>query len=462
MTDDSDGRRLSRRGFTAGAVGLGALALGGASVYQSLQPDGDDERRLLLRQGKLRWSVTPLSHGGDTIEEFYDYRTEDTSAHPATDLIAADERARTFVYDGPVGSSLAFLHGSPDTPHGGTARFSLSGLSRDSGEWAVRDDPVNVDDDFELWEGGNSVVEWQWGEGKTDGGAFWGGFDRDDYTIKLTPKTLSGVDAWQFLSGDAADPRRITLSMERPASLQPARGRQVKRANVEIMPGEDPNEFDPYTQERITVALKSPPENADGDWVDPEDVDPGNYSVNFGSRSYLAGGNGAQPQSYSRVDGALHLEYKTSAAQFGLDSARGFVVGKVGNGVWFRGSDTVQPGGFDNTESTDPDLVVSDRTVDPESGALADEYVELTNDGDAALDMSGYVLSDAEGWEFYFPDGFTLDAGDRVRVHTGDGEWTATDLYWDVDEPVWDDDGDTVRVRDADGNTVLDYSYPSP
>lgn len=472
MTDESDTapdgagdstRGLSRRGFTAGAVGLGALALGGAGAYQTLQSDGDDQQPYLLQQGYLRWTVTPLSHGDDTVEEFYDYQSEGTSASPATDLLADDEVARTFVYDGPVGSSLAFLHGSPDVPHGGTARFSFSGLSRSKGEWAVRDDPVNVDDDFEPWENGNSVVEWQWGAGKTDGGAFWGGFDREDFTISVTPKTLNGVDAWRFLAGDAADPRRIDLAEGRPAKLKPAKGRQVKRANVEIMPGEDPNEFDPYAQDRITVAIRSPPANADGDWVDPADVDPGNYSVNFGSRSYLAGQNAAQPQSYSREDGALHLEYKTRAAQFDLSSAYGFVVGKVSDSVWFRGKDTVQPGGFDNADAGEADLVVSDLNVDPPGNdrrKLEDEYVEFANDGDAALDMTGYVVSDAAGWEFTLPEEFTLDAGERFRLHTGDGEWTETDLYWDVDEPVWDNDGDTILVHDADGNTVLEYAYP--
>ncbi|MCD2202844.1 lamin tail domain-containing protein [Halobacterium sp. KA-6] len=460
VSDSDSTRGLSRRGFTAGAVGLGALALGGAGVYQTLQNDGDDQRTFLLRQGKLRWTVTALSHGDDTVEEFYDYQSEGTSANPATDLLADDEVARTFVYDGPVGSSLAFLHGSPDVPHGGTARFSFSGLSRDSGEWAVRDDPVNVDDDFEPWEGGNSVVEWQWGAGKTDGGAFWGGLDREDFTISVTPKTLNGVDAWRFLAGDPADPRRIDLAEDRPAQLKPAKGRQVKRANVEIMPGEDPNEFDPYVEDRITVAIRSPPETADGDWVDPADVDPGNYSVNFGSRSYLAGGNGAQPQSYAREDGALHLEYTTRAAQFDLSAAHGFVVGKVSDSVWFRGKDTVQPGGFDNSAASEATLVVSDLDVAPDGDAFADEFVAFTNDGDAPLDMSGYVVSDESGREFRVPDGFTLDAGQEVRLHTGDGERTDTDLYWGASQPVWNDDGDTILVRDADGNTVLEYAYP--
>ena len=154
-------------------------------------------------------------------------------------------------------------------------------------------------------------------------------------TIKVTPKQLRGVSSWRFLSGSVDDPDRYALSTEKPAKLRPADDKSVKRANVEIMPDEDPNEFDPYSTERIVVAVEEPPEGADDEaWVSPGDLDPGNYSVNFGAKSYLAGGNGAQPQTYFRQGGTLYLEYKIKAANFTLDSAYGYLVGKVGSDTY--------------------------------------------------------------------------------------------------------------------------------
>jgi hypothetical protein len=462
MVRNRDWERLpsvSRRGFLGGAAGIGALGFGGATFLDQSEKDGGSST-FILRQGKLRYEVSSLGDGETNVKEFYDYDSGLSSGDPSDSLIDQQDASRLFVYEGPVDSSLVFLHGGPDADHGGSAAFSFSGLSRDKGEWAVRDDTMDVDDDFEKWEGGNAKARWEWGAGQTDGGAFWGALDRKQFSISITPKQLRGVSSWRFLSGSAADPERYTLSTAKPAKLRPARKRSVKRLNVEIMPDENPYEFDPDSKEKLLVAVKEPPEDADSEaWASPGDLDPGNYSMNFGSKSYLAGGNAAQPQQYFRKGGTLYLEFKIKAAKFTLDSAYGYLVGKAGEKTFVRGRDTVRPGGFDNTADDGAGLVVSELNVDPESGKLVDEYVELTNDGEEALAMGNWTLSDEEGWEFYFPADFSLESGASVRVHTGDGEWTDTDLYWGVEYQVWDDE-DTVKLTDANGNELLDYSYP--
>ncbi|GGM72358.1 hypothetical protein J2752_002359 [Halarchaeum rubridurum] len=453
---------LSRREYVLGAGGLGALALGGGSLFELTNqdaPSGSRPDSYVVQQGYLRWEVAPLSHGGQTIEDFYNYRA--SSANPPVDLTEEPGASRLFVYDGPVGSSLVFLHGSPRADHGGTAFLKFSGLSRSKGEWAVRDDPMGSDDDFEKWEGGNAKVKWEWGAGETDGGAFWGVGDGSS-TITVTPKTLRNVDAWRFVSDDGDATTSVDLSTAKPVKIRPAGKRSVKRANVEIMPSDTPNTFDPYEKGDINVVIRSPPEGADGsEWVEPSDVDPGNYSVYFGSRDYLAGQNGASPQKYIRRGGDLYLKYKTKAANFSLDSAYGYLVGKTGSYTWFRGKDAVRPGDFENATSG-PSLTVTDTNVDPSGGDaehLVKEYVEFTNEGAESLDMGGYTVADTEGWEFHFPKTFTLDAGASVRLHTGSGQWDEDDLYWDVNEPVWDNDGDTITVTDADGTVVLRHGY---
>jgi len=461
--DTSDGRSgspISRRRFVLGGA-AGVLAVGGAGAYLSSQ-SSPSEQTYLLQQGYLRWEVEPIDGGDTTVEAFYDY--QDGTGHPDSSVIEADAASRMFVYDGPVDRSLVFLHGSPNVDHGGSATFSFSGLSRDQGEWAVRDDPVDVDDDFEPWTGGNANVRWEWGANATDGGAYWGVLDRSDFTVSVTPAELRGVDSWRFRSGELGDLETYDLSPAKPAKLKPARGRTVKRANVDITPDSSSNEFDPYAEETLTVAVRTPPEDADSsEWVQPSALDPGNYAVNFGSKEYLAGQNAAQPQTYFRQDGDLYLQYKARAANFSLDSAYGYLVTKTGENTFVRGRDVVRPGGFDNVDTESAELVVTDLNVDPEGGDhenLVDEYVEFKNDGDEPLDLTGYDIEDEEGWVFHMPDGFTLEPGQRFRLHTGDGEWTDTDLYWDVEYPVWDNDGDTIRVLDGDGATVLEYTYP--
>jgi hypothetical protein len=469
-TDGSDGSGanesggalpLGRREFLIGGA-AGTLTLGGASVGLLAFSEADQERSFLLQQGYLRYEVDPISESGTNVKEFYDYT--ETSANPSADIIEEDAASRMFVYDGPVDASLVFLHGSADVDHGGTASFSFSGLSRSQGEWAVRDDPMRVSDDFEKWEGGNQKVTWEWGENTSDGGAYWGVLDRNDFTITVTPKVLRGVDAWTFISGEIGDLTRYDLYRGKPVKIKPTKGRQVKQANVTIMPGSDAAEFDPYSDETLTVAVEEPPADVDeSGWVGPGDLDPGNYAVNFGSKQYLAGQNAAQPQEYTRRDGTLYLNYKARAANFSLDSAYGYLVSKTGEKTFVRGRDVVRPGGFDNVDREAPQLVVSDLHVDPagdDSESLNDEYVEFRNDGDERLDLTGYTIQDSRGATFEVPAGVGLDAARTIRLHTGTGDRSESDLYWGRSQPVWNNDSDTVVVLDSNGETVLDYSYP--
>jgi len=90
---------------------------------------------------------------------------------------------------------------------------------------------------------------------------------------------------------------------------------------------------------------------------------------------------------------------------------------------------------------------------------VGDEYVTFRNTGDEALDLSGWVVENEAGKRFAFPDGFTLDAGQSVTLHSGRGSDTETDVHWGAASEVWDDDGDTIAVRTADGREVLREPY---
>ncbi len=127
-------------------------------------------------------------------------------------------------------------------------------------------------------------------------------------------------------------------------------------------------------------------------------------------------------------------------------------------------------------ETTTPTPVLDGGTTDGEGGQLVlaevnadasgndnnnlnDEYVTFENTGDAELDLSGDTLADAAGATYTFPDGTTLAPGDQVTVHTGSGDDTVTDLYWRRGRAVWNNDGDTVIVRDETGTILLEESY---
>ncbi len=87
------------------------------------------------------------------------------------------------------------------------------------------------------------------------------------------------------------------------------------------------------------------------------------------------------------------------------------------------------------------------------------EWVCFINGGTQPAEMEGWVAKDEYGWAYTFLP-FTLEPGGEVRLHTGCGQNTATDIYWCKEGyAVWNNDGDTVFLFDGSGSLVSEYSY---
>jgi micrococcal nuclease len=89
---------------------------------------------------------------------------------------------------------------------------------------------------------------------------------------------------------------------------------------------------------------------------------------------------------------------------------------------------------------------------------LNGEWVIITNNTNAPIDMTGYTLSDDSDHVYNFED-FALPAGATVTVFVGSGADTPTSLYWGSKTPIWNNDGDTAYLKDADGSLVDEYLY---
>jgi len=119
-------------------------------------------------------------------------------------------------------------------------------------------------------------------------------------------------------------------------------------------------------------------------------------------------------------------------------------------------------GDGDTDESTGGELRVETIHADAEGDDrenLNDEYIVFTNSGDESLDLGGWTVEDEAGKQYTFPDGFTLEPGATVTLRTGSGTDTETELYWGAGSPVWNNNGDTVIVRTADGKRVVMEAY---
>ena len=89
---------------------------------------------------------------------------------------------------------------------------------------------------------------------------------------------------------------------------------------------------------------------------------------------------------------------------------------------------------------------------------LNDEYVTFRNKCFHDISLEGYTLSDARGATFSFPP-LTLPSKETITLHTGTGRDTGFDLFWGLSRAVWNNQGDTLTLKDTQGNILLSYSY---
>ena len=87
---------------------------------------------------------------------------------------------------------------------------------------------------------------------------------------------------------------------------------------------------------------------------------------------------------------------------------------------------------------------------------LNDEWVEVRNEGAEPVDLSGWGLRDeSSSHRFTFPRAFTLAPGATVRIRSGCGTGSATELFWCTSgSAIWNNDGDTAFLTDPAGNIV--------
>ncbi len=87
------------------------------------------------------------------------------------------------------------------------------------------------------------------------------------------------------------------------------------------------------------------------------------------------------------------------------------------------------------------------------------EWVELTNKASVPVDMSGYTLQDA-GLHLYTFGTIVLLPGATVRIYSGRGIETTTELYWGLaGEEIWYSNGNAAYLRDSTGAFVDYESY---
>ncbi|WP_327347379.1 lamin tail domain-containing protein [Streptomyces europaeiscabiei] len=95
---------------------------------------------------------------------------------------------------------------------------------------------------------------------------------------------------------------------------------------------------------------------------------------------------------------------------------------------------------------------------DRSNRSLNREWVEITNNARRSVNLDGWTLEDEDGHTYTF-DHYRLDGRTTVRIHTGHGRDTDTDLYQDSRRYVWDNRSDTATLRNDRGRYIDSDSW---
>ncbi len=228
-----------------GAVGVSNISAAGsaARVDENLRTGRITDSNFVLEQGD---NCVPLAviTSKLPVEKFYDYRSSDTdpkgwySSYGPASVLEEAETSIVYLYRGPKGTSLVFMHGKRGSDGGGSVTFHISGLPGD-GKWAVTDDQYDASTNYDTFQKSNGEwdVDWTWASdpkhgGGADGGAF-RGLTSDD-TVKITPafneaarlygqhlnRNYAGkVKNWKALAADSNGSGWHSLDMKQPVVI---------------------------------------------------------------------------------------------------------------------------------------------------------------------------------------------------------------------------------------------------
>jgi hypothetical protein len=87
------------------------------------------------------------------------------------------------------------------------------------------------------------------------------------------------------------------------------------------------------------------------------------------------------------------------------------------------------------------------------NASLNAEWARVTNFSSHSRNLTGWTVRDIAGHVYGFGT-FTLRPGASVRLHTGHGTNSRTDVYWRQSWYIWNNDGDKAILKTSSGTTV--------
>jgi hypothetical protein len=95
------------------------------------------------------------------------------------------------------------------------------------------------------------------------------------------------------------------------------------------------------------------------------------------------------------------------------------------------------------------------------NASLNHEWVQLHNTTGHGITLTGWTLRDAAHHVYHFGR-YRLRAHGFVKIHTGHGRNTRGNRYWRHSWYIWNNTGDTAKLKSASGTTRARCRYSDP
>jgi hypothetical protein len=92
--------------------------------------------------------------------------------------------------------------------------------------------------------------------------------------------------------------------------------------------------------------------------------------------------------------------------------------------------------------------------------SLNGEWAAIHNYSATSKTLTGWTVRDPERHVYKFPT-FTLRPGTTVRLHTGKGTNSHTDIYWGASWYVWNNTSDKAILNNRAGTTIDTCAWSS-
>lgn len=123
---------------------------------------------------------------------------------------------------------------------------------------------------------------------------------------------------------------------------------------------------------------------------------------------------------------------------------------KACNGIW---------SGLCKPEET---ACIQISSINPKGEQKNDEWLQLINTCSEGTSLKGFLVKDSSASNSYTFKDASISAKAKVKLHSGCGTDTTTDIYWKCPEMrnfVWNNTGDHVYLYDSTGKLISEVGY---